>query len=78
MMKFAGALLLIVASTAIGIYISNRYARRPKHIRQLQSALQLLEAEITYSQTPLQSAFQRIAAQLPYPIKEFFLVFKHI
>lgn len=74
MLKLVGALLLVIASSAIGISISNRFAKRPKHIRQLQSALQLLEAEITYSQTPLQLAFMRIAVQLPDPIKEFFQV----
>lgn len=71
-MKWIGALFLIIASTSIGLYISNQFEKRPKHIRQLESALQLLEAEITYSQTPLQVAFDRIAAHLPHPMKDFF------
>lgn len=72
MMKWIGAFLLVLATTCIGIYVSNRFENRPKHIRQLKSALQLLEAEITYSQVPLQVAFQTIAKQLPYPVSQFF------
>lgn len=71
-MKWIGALLLIIASTSIGLTISNRLEKRPKHIRQLESSLQLLEAEITYSQTPLQIAFQTIATQLPHPVNHFY------
>lgn len=71
-MKWLGAIILVIATTCIGLYFSIRFEKRPKHIRQLESALQLLEAEITYSQTPLQLAFQTISRQLPYPISHFF------
>jgi stage III sporulation protein AB len=72
-MKWMGAILLIIASTSIGLVISNRLEKRPKHIRQLESALQLLEAEITYSQSPLHIAFQKIGSQLPEPVSQFFI-----
>jgi len=71
-LKWIGALLLIASTTCIGLYLSNRLEKRPKHIRQFMNALQVLEAEITYSQVSLQVAFQILSTQLPEPIKHFF------
>lgn len=72
MMKWIGALLLILSTTCFGWYMSNRLEKRPKHIRQFKNALQLLEAEITYSQAPLQNAFQTLGSQFSAPLKHFF------
>lgn len=71
-LKWIGALLLIGSTTCIGWYLSHRLESRPKHIRQFKNALQLLEAEITYSQVPLQVAFEKLASQLPKPLNYFF------
>lgn len=59
-------------TTWIGLEISKRLDNRPKHIRQLKNALQILEAEILYSQLPLQEAFDNIAKQVPKPLNVFF------
>ncbi|MFC4558782.1 stage III sporulation protein SpoIIIAB [Virgibacillus kekensis] len=71
-MNWIGALLFIGTTTWIGFEISSRLNNRPKHIRQLKNALQILEAEILYSQLPLQDAFQTIARQIPQPVSNFF------
>lgn len=71
-MKWIGALLFIGTTTWIGFEWSKRLNNRPKHIRQLKNALQILEAEILYSQLPLQEAFITIAKQIPQPTKFFF------
>ncbi|HLR08225.1 MAG TPA: stage III sporulation protein SpoIIIAB [Bacillota bacterium] len=71
-MKWIGALLFISTTTGIGFEVSKHLDDRPKHIRQLKNALQILEAEILYSQSPLKEAFALIAAQIPYPTKTFF------
>lgn len=71
-MKWIGALLFISMTTWIGFEISKRIDDRPKHIRQLKNALQILEAEILYSQLPLQEAFLTIAKQIPNPLRSFF------
>lgn len=71
-MKWIGALLLIGTTTWIGFEWSRNLTKRPKHIRQLKNALQILEAEIVYSQLPLHDAFQTIAKQIPQPAKAFF------
>lgn len=71
-LKWIGAILLIFSTTCIGLYLSHRLEKRPKHIRQFENALQILEAEITYSQVPLQVAFKTLATQLPKPLNQFF------
>lgn len=71
-MKWIGALLLIGVSTWIGFEWSNKLNDRPKHIRQLKSALQILEAEMLYSQLPLQEAFKVISKQIPQPTHHLF------
>lgn len=71
-MKWLGALLFIGTTTWIGFEWSNELTKRPQHIRQLKNALQILEAEILYSQSPLQEAFDIISKQVPEPARSFF------
>lgn len=71
-MKWLGAILLICATTLIGFELAKRLSNRPKEIRQLKSALHILEAEIVYSQAPLALAFDKIANQLAEPVSELF------
>ncbi|RYG74662.1 stage III sporulation protein SpoAB [Lentibacillus lipolyticus] len=71
-MMWIGALLFIGTTTLIGFEVSRRLNERPKHIRQLKNALQILEAEILYSQLPLPEAFATIAKQIPEPLSTFF------
>lgn len=71
-MKWIGAILLICATTLIGVEFSSKLSRRPKEIRQLKTALQILEAEIVYSQATLADAFSKIAQQLSQPVSSLF------
>jgi len=71
-MKWIGALLLLSVTTWIGFDWSNKLNKRPIQIRQLKNALQILEAEMLYSQAPLRDAFIVISEQIPDPIKSFF------
>ncbi|RLL48107.1 stage III sporulation protein SpoAB [Oceanobacillus piezotolerans] len=71
-MKWIGALLFISMTTWMGFEWSNRLMNRPKHIRQLKNALQILEAEMIYSQLPLKDVFFSISKQIPEPSKSFF------
>jgi len=78
-MQWIGALLFIGTTTWIGFEWSHRLTTRPKHIRQLKNALQILEAEIVYSRLPLQDAFYNISNQIPDPINTFFkLLYKRM
>jgi stage III sporulation protein AB len=70
--KFAGALLVLFAGTMIGYLQAARFAARPRQIRQLMHALQRLETEIQYGQTPLPEAIARLAAVVLPPVSMLF------
>ncbi|SFB20290.1 stage III sporulation protein AB [Cohnella sp. OV330] len=72
MLKLAGAALILFAGTMIGFMQAAKFAQRPKQIRQLLHALQRLETEIGYGQTPLPGALARIAAALTAPVSALF------
>lgn len=71
-MKWFGALLIIMATTMIGFEWSRQLSGRPKQIRQLKHALQILEGEMLYSQLPLQEAFLIVSKRMPYPVNYLF------
>ncbi|MCP8616826.1 stage III sporulation protein SpoIIIAB [Salirhabdus salicampi] len=71
-MKWIGVLLLLCATTYVGFDISKRLSDRPRQIRQLKNALQVLEAEIVYGQSPIQQVFGRLSTQLPKPLNGLF------
>ncbi|WP_229720240.1 stage III sporulation protein SpoIIIAB [Oceanobacillus neutriphilus] len=71
-LKWIGVLLLISMSTALGWEWGRALKQRPKHIQLFLQSLQILEAEMVYSQVPLQEAFQIIAKKLPNPIAPFY------
>jgi len=72
MLLWIGGLLIVGAATWGGFEYSKQLDMRPKQIRQLKNALQILEAEIAYSQTPLHEAFSIIANQVPKPTSILF------
>jgi stage III sporulation protein AB len=55
-LKFIGCILLLLASTGIGLVFAARLATRPKQIRRLIGALAILETEIGYGNRNLASA----------------------
>ncbi|BBI33069.1 stage III sporulation protein SpoIIIAB [Cohnella abietis] len=77
MLKFAGILLILFAGTMIGFVQASRYAARPRQIRELLHALQRLETEISYGQTHLPEALQRIAGMVPQPLSSLFATIAH-
>jgi stage III sporulation protein AB len=72
--KLAGALIVLFAGTMIGYMQAARFASRPRQIRQLTHALQRLETEIQYGQTPLPEAIARLAAIVQPPVSGLFAV----
>lgn len=73
MLKLAGAILLIVACGLLGNEFARGYAQRPRLLRSLQTALQLLETEINYGATPLPDALKMVATAGDSQIAPFFL-----
>lgn len=72
-MKWLGVFLFIGTTTWTGFEWSNQLTKRPQHIRQLKNALQILEAEMLYSQLPLHEAFSTISMRIPEPTRSFFI-----
>lgn len=60
MYKLIGALLVIFAAGAAGLQIASSFSLRPRQLRALQEALQTLDTEIMYGQTPLPTALKKI------------------
>ncbi|NEW06221.1 stage III sporulation protein AB [Paenibacillus sp. SYP-B3998] len=72
MLKFVGAVLIIGAAALLGFLQAAHYARRPKQIRLLISALQRMETEIIYALTPLPEAFASLSKQISEPLSSLF------
>lgn len=75
MIKLLGALLIVIATTWAGFKTSSRFNERPRQLRYLKSALQILESEIMFGHVPLGDAVKRIAGQVPKPISLLFEIF---
>ncbi|MCK8826639.1 stage III sporulation protein SpoIIIAB [Natroniella acetigena] len=73
-MKLIGASLIIMGSGAIGFVVAKQFILRVKELQELQTALQMLETEISYGLTPLPQAFAKITTSLSTSVAELFLV----
>jgi stage III sporulation protein AB len=63
MLKLLGSIVVTIAGGLTGMVIARSYSLRPMELRYLQSALQMLETEITYTATPLAEALGLVAAR---------------
>lgn len=62
MFKILGSGLILSACTGLGFILARDYLERPRQLRSIESALQMLETEIVYGATPLSEALDHIAA----------------
>jgi stage III sporulation protein AB len=72
MIKILGAIFILLSTSWAGFEVSKYLTERPRQLRMLKVALQSLEAEITYSHTPLHEASRKISKQLQKPVSWFF------
>lgn len=72
MIKLFGACLIFIASSWVGMQMAKSLSERPQQIRQLRSALSLLETEIGYGTRPLFQACEQIAARELGPVSGLF------
>lgn len=71
-LKILGGLLIMAACSLYGIAASNRFSLRPKELRKLRSAIQMLETEIIFGSTPLPIAMGNVASKVSGGIRSFF------
>lgn len=70
--KITASLCLLGASVGWGWTITSLLLRRPKELREMRTALQMLETEISYAGTPLPLAVQMIKQRLTGQTSLFF------
>jgi stage III sporulation protein AB len=71
-LKLLGASIILFSTTLTGLKAAGRLARRPIEIRQLQTALKLLQTEIVYGATPLSQALGHIAKRVNGSVGKLF------
>ncbi|MBE6991885.1 MAG: hypothetical protein E7430_04825 [Ruminococcaceae bacterium] len=72
MLKLIGAIMMIGATTAIGISKMESMALRVRTLEAFLAAFDMINAEISFSLTPLPEVFYRLARTMPKPVDEFF------
>lgn len=60
-LKMVGCVFVLLSSTFIGFSASGKCSRRPVQLRELQSALQMLENEISFMSNILADAFMMLS-----------------
>ncbi|WP_082233870.1 stage III sporulation protein SpoIIIAB [Halobacillus massiliensis] len=71
-MEWIGAVIILTVTTWIGFDTAAKFRKRPGQIRQWKSALQMIEAEMVYSQSSLWEVCEKMSKVLPSPICYFF------
>lgn len=72
MLKLIGAVMVVAASGLGGLAVAGNYSRRPRELRTLRSALQMLETEVVYSATRLPEALARVAGNCDRLVEPLF------
>ncbi|KPU44922.1 stage III sporulation protein SpoAB [Oxobacter pfennigii] len=72
MIKTIGLLLVFISASGVGLILGSQYSSRVRQIKHLKIALQMLETEIVYSNTPLPLAFESVLMRCENPIKKLF------
>lgn len=70
--KLIGSLLIMAASSFLGVYFSKECARRPRELRELQRLLQMFENEISFLSSTVTEAFIKLSGYYESNIRLFF------
>lgn len=63
MIKLVGAAMVVASSALGGMAVAGRYSRRPRELKSIASALQMLETEIAYGANHMKEALEQVAAR---------------
>ena len=70
--KLAGAALILGSTSYVGWQVGAQYAKRPQQLRDLQTALAVLQTEIEYGATPLPDALASAARAGGHAVGQLF------
>lgn len=65
-------IMIVLASMLIGILISKKYSKRVEELREIKTALNMLETKIRFTYEPLPEVFNQIASTTSQNIGEIF------
>lgn len=60
LLKFAGSLVVLCASTFLGYAVASDFGKRPQQLRELQAMMILLENEIAFMSNLLKDALHKV------------------
>lgn len=70
--KFILLILVFGGSSYIGLLISKRYSNRAEELKQIKSALNMLETKIKFTYEPLPEIFKQISKTVPENVGNIF------
>lgn len=72
MFKLIASVFIVFSAGAAGVVVANSFALRPEQLKQVRSALGMLETEISYALTPLPEALERVGRRIGGWAGDFF------
>lgn len=72
MYKFLGNIIILIASTSIGLLMAWKYKVRVGQLKEIRRLFQLIETEIFYTATPILEVLEKISIQASPPIANIF------
>ena len=72
-MKAAGCILILIISTAAGMYAAGQFEKRVYQLKELEKAVLILKREIDYRLSPLGEALVHTGKRISYPWNQFFI-----
>jgi stage III sporulation protein AB len=73
LLKMIGGIMVIISCSMIGFLMAGSYCQRPRVLRNLETALSMLETEINYGHSPLPEALESISKKCEKEVSSLFL-----
>ena len=73
LIKYIGALLILLSGTMLGWFISWSYIRRIRDLREMKLAINIIDNEMLLKQSILAEALEITAKRVKSPVKDIFL-----
>lgn len=70
--KVIGSIMVIFSTALIGFNYASALEKRKRSLMDFQTALTMLESEISFAANPLATAFLAISKNIPSPVGSFF------
>ena len=71
-------MLVVLSTGGAGLFLTQKYQRRPREVRELIYVLNVLENEIAFLSRRLPEAFLNISVQMKYPMATVFIEIANI